>query len=270
MYQGGATSGGSANGQPSGGPHSQYAIEAGSSLEERKTKTLKHGDTFGVFDSNGDILSGKDNPEGLYHRDTRYLSHLNLSLCGCRPMVLSSTVRNDNAGLSCDLTNPDIHGDRHQPAIDNDRIHLRRSRFLWDASCYELLAVRNFDRKRHKLRIELEFAADFKDLFEVRGETRERAGKCLAPQVGGVDVVLAYEGLDDVKRHTRLRFHPQPGGLGPERAVWEFELDPGERFRIVFVVSCDKGLSDTPVEKEFFAALRKVRRHVRWRRERSR
>ena len=41
------------------------------------------------------------------HRDTRHLSHLYLTLDGHRPLLLSSTVRDDNAVLICDLTNPD-------------------------------------------------------------------------------------------------------------------------------------------------------------------
>lgn len=271
MYQGeggGATSGG-ANGTPSGGPHSQYSIEAGSSLEERKTKTLKYNETFGVFDTNGDILSGKDNPEGLYNRDTRYLSHLELTLCGRRPMVLSSSVRHDNAGLSCDLTNPDIGGKDGDAKIENDRIHLRRSRFLWDDSCFELLALRNFDQVRHLLRIELRFAADFRDLFEIRGKQRAARGKCHPPKVGSVDVLLGYEGLDGKDRQTFLRFHPQPDSLTADRAVWDIELAPGERWRMIFTVACNGEHSDTPLEKDFFAALRKVRRHVHSRRKHS-
>ena len=250
MYQGdgGAGSGGAANGQPDGGPQSQYAIEAGSSLEERKTRTLKHNDTFGVFDANGDILSGKGSPEGLYHRDMRYLSRLELTLCGKRPMVLSSTVRNDNAGLSCDLTNPDLRKEDGEPLIENDRIHLRRSRFLWEETCFELLAVRNFDEKPHRLRLDLRFGADFQDLFEVRGQKRERGGRHLEPQVGGVGVLLAYEGLDDKRRQTCLRFHPQPVRLEADRAVWEVELAPGERYRVIFTVACDGEPADSPLE----------------------
>ena len=58
-----------------------------------------------VFDHHGDALAGSGSPEGLYHRDTRYLSHFRLSLEGQRPLLLSSTVRDDNAVLICDLTN---------------------------------------------------------------------------------------------------------------------------------------------------------------------
>jgi glycogen debranching enzyme len=266
----GAMEGGSARGQPADGAPSKHAIEAGSSLEERRTRTLKHDDTFGVFDANGDILSGADKPDGIYHDDTRFLSHLHLTLCGLRPMLLSSTVRDDNAGLTCDLTNPDIHGgDDDAALIANDRIHLRRSRFLWDGRCFEMLAVRNFDGEPHRLRLEIGFAADFADLFEVRGEHRERRGRDLPPQVSGVDVVLAYDGLDDRRRETRLRFHPQPDELSADRAVYRLALGPCERGRIFLSVACDKGAPEAPLQNEFSGALRELRRDIRRRRARG-
>ena len=131
--------------QAPGGPQSEYAIEAGSSLEERKTKTLKHNDTFAVFDTNGDIISGPGNPEGLYHRDTRYLSHLELTLGGKRPLLLSSTVRSDNAVLSCDLTNPDIAGrDGHAP-IEHDRIICAGRASCGTTPASSCSRLRNFD-----------------------------------------------------------------------------------------------------------------------------
>src|SRR5687768_14174111 len=80
-------------------------VAARESLQERRPRVLKHGDTFGVFDHNGDAVSRPGSPEGIFHRDTRYLSHFCLSLDGHRPLLLSSTVRDDNAVLICDLTN---------------------------------------------------------------------------------------------------------------------------------------------------------------------
>src|SRR5512146_628536 len=103
-----------------------YVIPAVTSLEERRPRTLKHGDTFAVFDHNGDALSGPESPEGLYHRDTRYLSYFYLALAGRRPMLLSSTLRDDNAALICDLTNPDLFDANGQVILEHDLIHLRR------------------------------------------------------------------------------------------------------------------------------------------------
>jgi glycogen debranching enzyme len=89
-----------------GTPIAQFFIPAAASLQERRPRTLKHDDTFAVFDHNGDVLSGPGSPEGIFHRDTRHLSHLYLTVGGARPMLLSSTLRDDNATLTCDLSNP--------------------------------------------------------------------------------------------------------------------------------------------------------------------
>ena len=56
-------------------------------------------------------------------------------------------------------------------------MHLRRIALPVERRrCYERLAVRNFDTQPRRLRLGLPFAADFADLFEVRGTTRERRG----------------------------------------------------------------------------------------------
>ena len=49
---------------------------AASSLTDERSRVLKHGDTFAVFDHYGDIKPGGLGKEGLYHEGTRYLSCL--------------------------------------------------------------------------------------------------------------------------------------------------------------------------------------------------
>jgi hypothetical protein len=45
----------------------QFYIPATASLQERRPRTLKQGDTFGLFDHYGDIMPGEDSPDGVYH-----------------------------------------------------------------------------------------------------------------------------------------------------------------------------------------------------------
>lgn len=81
----------------SGARPEQFSVPVAASLQERRPRTLKHGGSFAVFDHNGDVLSGPGAPDGLFHRDTRYLSHLYLTVDGQRPLLLSFTVGDDNA-----------------------------------------------------------------------------------------------------------------------------------------------------------------------------
>src|SRR5690348_13899257 len=94
--------------EPIGETPGATIIPASVSLQERRTRTLKHGDCFAVFDHNGDAVSTPGRPEGIFYEDTRYLSQLYLSIGGNRPLLLSSVMREDNATITCDLTNPDL------------------------------------------------------------------------------------------------------------------------------------------------------------------
>ena len=74
-----------------------HAITASISLHEMRPRMLKRDDTFAVLDRNGDALPAAGGPEGLYHRDTRHLSLLELRLAGVKPLLLSSAVSDDGA-----------------------------------------------------------------------------------------------------------------------------------------------------------------------------
>ena len=219
-------------------PNAQFLIPADASLQERQPRTLKQGDTFAVFGHNGDVISGPRSPEGIYHQDTRYLSHLYLTIEGERPMLLSSTVRDDNATMTCDLTNPDLHGQDGALILEHDLIHIRRSRFLWRASCFEHLSIRNFDALPRRVNLEISFHADFADLFEVRGAQRRERGTHHPSETQQSNVTLAYSGLDGQRRETHLRFYPRPHSLSSEIALFELDLAPGERCIIFLEICC--------------------------------
>jgi glycogen debranching enzyme len=242
----------------------QFFIPATASLQERRPRTLKHGDTFALFDHNGDALAGPGSPEGLFHRDTRYLSHLYLTFQGARPLLLSSTLRDDNAILTCDLTNPDLLDDAGNIIMEHDLIHLRRSRFLWEAACFERLVLRNFSAKRCEIPIEITFSADFADLFEVRGSRRERRGELHVPEVRDDRVLLAYTGLDGQRRTTLLAFDPAPTRLNGTSATFLLDLAPKEARSLFLTISCNPAEGAEPAPRQsFFAGLKVARRALR-------
>ena len=244
-------------------PLAQFFIPATTSLQERRPRTLKHGDTFAVFDHNGDALSGPGSPEGLFHRDTRHLSHLYLTIEGARPLLLSSTLRDDNATLTCDLTNPDIYDSNGRLRLSHDLVHVRRSRFLWNATCFERLIVRNFDERPRRLAIAIAFDADFADIFEVRGTRRERRGLTQSPQISTSRVTLNYMGLDHQHRSTTLSFDPDPTRLTAESALFTLALAPKESRSLFLEINCGAEGMGHPPRRAFFNALRDARRALR-------
>src|SRR5262249_8275623 len=79
---------------------SPYHVLATANLADDRTRVLKHGDTFAVFDHYGDVKPGGLGEEGLYQEGTRFLSCLVLELEGARPVFLNSTVRDENEQLT--------------------------------------------------------------------------------------------------------------------------------------------------------------------------
>ncbi len=216
----------------------QFYILASSSMTDDRTRVLKHGETFGVFDRYGDIQPVGRGTQGLFHEGTRFLSRQELFLNNNRPMLLSSTVKEDNALLAVDLTNPDLYRDG-RIAIPRGSVHVFRSRFLWNGVSYERFRLSNFSLAPVQMTLSIRFEADFADIFEVRGKKRPRKG-VLLPNVLHKDVLgLRYEGLDGVVRETRIQFTPVPLEVSASQATFDIELDPKGEASVMVMVACD-------------------------------
>jgi glycogen debranching enzyme len=216
----------------------EFYILATASLAAEHPLVLKEGDTFGVFDPHADIGRYGSGEQGVYHEDTRYLSRLDLKLGRSRPLFLSSSVRHANDLLLADLTNPDIVLE-DGGVLPRGTVHIFRTKLLWNGSCHERLRLSNHGLQAVRLWLTLSFGADFVDIFEVRGTRRERRGALLQPEVEGSRVVLAYRGLDDVLRRTRLDFDPAPRELTGSQARFELRLDPQATTLLEVTVTCE-------------------------------
>ncbi len=221
----------------------RYYILATSSLADEQDRVLKQGETFVVFDRYGDIKPVGLGEEGLYHEGTRFLSGMLLRLAHERPMLLSSTIRQDNALLAVDLTNPDV-SEHDDVVIPRGTLHVGRTAFLWDAVCHQRLAFRNYGLASISVPVELRFEGDFADIFEVRGAKRERRGNQRDPQVHDDGVLLRYDGLDGRTRSTRLRFEPKPDLLTSSSASYRIDLEPQAELVLEIAIACEE--SDEP------------------------
>jgi glycogen debranching enzyme len=218
-----------------GPPH----ILAAACVADERTRVLKHGDTFAVFDHYGDVKPGGLGEEGLYHEGTRYLSCLLLELEGNRPFFLRSGVRNENDQLAVALTNPDLlrEGRVWAPL---GTLHLALRKFLWRGVCYQQLRVKNHGLSPVATSLSLHFAADFADIFEVRGMSRKARGQVLTPEVSADCVVLGYRGLDSVLRRTWLQFSPRPTLLTALAARLDLALEPQQEALFYLAIGCER------------------------------
>jgi glycogen debranching enzyme len=184
------------------------------------------------------------------------------------PLYLSSTVKEDNALLTVDLTNLDIR-EGESIVVPRGTLHVFRGVFLWDAVCHQQIRVRNYGSARVTSSFSLRFDADFADIFEVRGMHRARRGKVQPPAVTHDSVVLSYLGLDGVRRRTRITFTPAPRLLTATDAHFVATLDPQQEATIHVAVSCESGDREPPKALAYELALERAEALLRKSRAKS-
>jgi glycogen debranching enzyme len=228
--------------------------------EHRLRRTLKHGDTFLVIDAHGDVGASAGTSDGLFHRDTRFLSRLELRINGLQPLLLGSNMREDNAIFSADLTNPDMFSGEHILALEKDTLHINRSVFVWRDTLFQRLSWTNHGAKRVELLISIAFSADFADLFEVRGARRARRGTFSARLNGPHEALLSYLGLDDFVRITSVYFDPVPTLLSEREAMYRVALTSHETMAFCVAVRCNP---TAPEPAPFIKSLLRAHRELR-------
>jgi glycogen debranching enzyme len=202
---------------------------------------------------------------GLYLRDTRHLSRFFVTLNDMRPDRLSARVHNATSATVTSTNQlirfPDgsvLHP--HQIALEQ---HVSL-----DDGLHVAFVLQNFTRQSLTLALGLEFGADFRDLFDIRGFPRHRRGVAVKPRVEDRSVVLGYRGLDDQVIETTIAFdqtpsiqllraasdssdeliprlpgfdavnlEPAPADLPGAVAMFDLHLGPGERWELRTVVT---------------------------------
>lgn len=188
-----------------------------------RSLVVKEGDAFLVMGLEGDISPG-DEGMGFYSRDTRHLSRLELRLAGAEPSLLSSTD-DDVWTASVDLCNPALWVDDELIAPQM-MINVRRVTVVKDR-LHERLRIRSYQATPVTLPLELRIAADFADVFEVRGLRRDHRGVLAVPEVGPSGVRFRYEGEDGIRRETLVELTPAPAAIdvvGPADVVVRYQL----------------------------------------------
>lgn len=240
-------------------PDAAYHIDATESLVERTLRSLKHDDLFAVFDQQGNFHGGASGPDGLFYKDTRFLSHLVLRLCGMEPLQLGSVVLDDNGAMVVDLTNADVHSGTGNVWLRRESIHLSRFKFLSGSRAFERIRLHAYNPIGRPIGLELEFNCDFADLFEVRGSHRPRRGKRTIEVRSPASVAYRYLGLDAVERETVLTFDPPPSDLSAHHARWDIDLDARD-VQTLLIETCCRIAGEERDSNSVPAAFRNQRR----------
>jgi glycogen debranching enzyme len=216
----------------------RFAIVSEGERSSTPVRVLKHGDTFAVFDPHGDVIPGRSSEHGLYHRGTRHLSRFELLLADQQPLLLSSTIDDENTVFTADLTNPDILLHAGQEALTRGLVHLLRTRTLWDGTWAERVRITSHALEPIEVPITVRFDGDFADVFEVRGTRRARRGQRL-PGRCEPDALLRYRGLDGVERRTRVASARRPERCDEGSLAFTLRLETHASVDLELTVCCE-------------------------------
>src|SRR6185503_7665145 len=119
--------------------------------------TILEGANFCISDQNGDFTF---TTSGLYAYDMRFLSRLELTINGVRPLLLSAG-KAEYYSAAYFLRNP-VAGE-----LPQDAVSIARHRFVGEGM-QDRLRVQNQTHEPVSFELALEFANDFADIFAVK------------------------------------------------------------------------------------------------------
>ena len=140
--------------------------------------------------------------------------------------------------MAVDATNPDVSRNG-ETVVPRGTVHIFDRRFCGREHVRSGFESITIGRVAMDFSFSIEFDADFADIFELRGTTRERRGRRLETEIAQDKVVLAYEGLDRRLRRTRIVFDPPPTRLSESAANYQIRLEPGEDASYRWVIACE-------------------------------
>jgi len=186
--------------------------------------TLVEGSAFCISGRSGEIDAGF--PQGLFFRDTRFLSDLHLRVNGTRPEPLAATTTDPFSAVFV-LRGPPA------PGQADSHLLVLRHRYI-GRGMREDVEVRNFGREAAGCSVEFSFGADFADLFEVK---EGRVAKAPAAPVPDGDGRLAFSYENGSFARATLVGFGDPPELDGARASYEVVIAPGGSWRTCIQVT---------------------------------
>src|SRR5436309_9435857 len=158
------------------------------------TVTLVEGSAFAISARSGDMAPNL--PQGLFFRDTRFLSRFELRVNGHAPEALEAEALDPFSATFALRTRP-------RPGRADSPLLLFRHRYV-GRGMREDIVIRNYGDEPSYCSVELLFDSDFADLFQVK-EGRVENDVAAGLEAEGQDIVFRYQrGL--TKRGVRLWF----------------------------------------------------------------
>lgn len=221
-------------------------------------RVIKENDLFLLTDNKGDIPAGHPYGLGLYTKDTRFLSKLNLYINGEEPILLSSDAA-ENYMAKILLTNPHMENSE-ELILWRESIEIERIRFISANILYETIKVKNYFPKPVSFDITLEMDADFKDMFIIRGFQKGKVGSRTGQEINGDTLTFGYAGADNITRKTVIGWDRTAKSVEENgRVTFSFSLGHEEEDSVTFFIQPQIGDTSDQKPAPVNTALAKLR-----------
>ncbi|MGE8203001.1 glycogen debranching N-terminal domain-containing protein [Heyndrickxia sp. NPDC080065] len=198
-------------------------------------RVIKENDLFFLTDTKGNVPENHYYGMGLYTKDTRFLSKLDLKINGEDPVLLSSNAE-ENFMATILLTNPHIEND-DELILWRESVEIERSRFIYDDVLYESIKVKNYYPKPISFDISVHMDVDFSDMFIVRGFQTGDIGHRTGQTVEDNSLIYHYIGADNVKRATKVTWDKKAKSVSSQGDIaFDFQLDHAEEERFTMMI----------------------------------
>jgi glycogen debranching enzyme len=199
-----------------------------------RTVALKRDNTFLVADVRGDLQLPQQEM-GLFWHDTRYLHALDLLIEGLPLMGLAHSMAENGDLCHIDLCNPFMQVEAE--GVAQGTLHVRRTVEIHEHQLAQHLTLTSYHPQPLSVRFGVQAAADFSDLFEIRGLARGERGTDLAPVVEPHALTFRYQGRDNVLRSTQIAVSPAADDVTTDGLIWHLTLQPGELVQLQITVN---------------------------------
>lgn len=207
---------------------------------------IKEDDLFLLTDKKGNIPANHPYGLGLYTKDTRFLSKFDIRINQQEPVLLSSSA-DENYLAKILLTNPHIE-QNGEVSLWRESVEIERMRFIYNGTLYETIKVKNFFPKQIQFELSIQFDADFKDMFIIRGFQNGKVGKCYPKKIDTNSLTFYYEGSDHLWRSTNISWDRKAKHVTEcGEVTFEFQLNHGQEDTVTIFIQPQVG--NDPVKK---------------------
>src|SRR4051794_8178351 len=200
--------------------------------------TLVEGSAFCISGRSGDILAGT--PQGLFFRDTRFLSRFELRLNGQQPEPLAATPSDPFSAQF-------VSRNRPRPGLADSTLVVFRHRYI-GRGMREDITVRNFGEEAAYCSLELVIDADFADLFEVKEGRVDTITDEFAVEAKPDELVFRNR-RGSTRRGVRVSFGDQPNRIDSNVATFEAVVPPRGEWGVCVQVTT--AMEDVEIEPRY-------------------